>query len=179
MTHNLNWQEVGENKNLVSSSILEAYNNLANKNILVAEIDPAFMNGIQFCEHYGVLPETGANCVIVEASRGETRYHVAVVVPVGYRADLNGIVRKHLDAKKVSFANLEKVIEETGMEYGSITPFGLPNTYRILVDKKILDQEDLIIGGGKQISKIKVPTTIFKDLPNTEIIENLGVLPQK
>ena len=170
----LEWKSLDDNPNLVSDSALHAYKELNNKNVLVAEIDPAFMNGMQFCEQYEVDPSDGANCVIVEAVRGENKTYVAVVVPVGQKADLNGKVKKYLDVKRVSFANLDKVIEETGMEYGSITPFGLPNNYKVLIDSKIMNKEYLIIGGGKQISKIRVPTMIFKELKNIEVIENLS-----
>jgi prolyl-tRNA editing enzyme YbaK/EbsC (Cys-tRNA(Pro) deacylase) len=144
-----------------------------NSEIMVAEIDPAYMGGKELCEHYGVNPNEGANCVIVEAVYADHTNKVAVIVPVGYRTDLNGLVRKHLGAKKISLANLETVLAETGMEYGSITPFGLPGGYKILVDSRLMENEKIIVGGGRQVSKLLVPTSIFLEI-GAEIIENLS-----
>lgn len=66
--------------------------------ILVAEIDPAFAGGNDFCSHYGVSLDDGANCVIVEAVRGDEKTIAACVAPVNCKMDFNGIVRKTLNA---------------------------------------------------------------------------------
>jgi hypothetical protein len=42
------------------------------------------------------------------------------------RADVNRTVRKHLDVRKISFASMDEAVSRTGMEYGGITPIGLP-----------------------------------------------------
>lgn len=173
MSQLLNWIHISEGENLVSPGVVRKYKEFP-QDIFVAEIDPAFMNGMDFCNKYGVTPDEGANCIIVEAVRGDNKSKVAVVVPVGYRADLNGVVRKQLGAKKVSFANLDEVMQETDMEYGSITPYGLPDTYTILVDSRIMNKESLVIGSGRQSAKIKIPTAIFKDLSHCEIVEGLA-----
>ncbi|MDB4991983.1 MAG: proline--tRNA ligase [Parcubacteria group bacterium] len=168
----LTFEPVELHPELVSDSVFKA--SPASSGILVAEIDPQYMNGLALSEHYGGNPDDGANCVVVKGKRGEVRTFAAVLVPVGYRADLNGIVCEKLDAKKVSMAPLEEVIEETGMEYGSITPVGLPDHYRILIDSRLMQKEKILVGGGKQISKLLVPTAFFTTLPNVEVVENLA-----
>ncbi|OGG48935.1 hypothetical protein A3G63_03410 [Candidatus Kaiserbacteria bacterium RIFCSPLOWO2_12_FULL_52_8] len=173
MTAALEFKPISDNPELVSVSVLQAV--LPDSDILVAEIDPQYMNGLALSEHYGVAADDGVNCVIVRGKRGEMRTTAAVLVPVGYRADLNGIVCEKLNAKKVSMAPLEDVLQETGMEYGSITPIGLPSTWKILIDSRLMEKEKVIVGGGKQISKLLVPTEVFKTLPNVEIITNLAV----
>ena len=171
----LNFKSVLENPDLVSKPVFEFAQSLENGNeVLVAEIDPKFMGGKELCDEFGVDPKMGANCVVVEATGKDTSEFVAVVMSVGYRADLNGFVKKHLGAKRVSLAPLEKVIEKTQMEYGSITPFGLPNNWKILMDSRIFENDAIIVGGGKQISKLLVPTKIFKNIPSVEIIPDLG-----
>jgi prolyl-tRNA editing enzyme YbaK/EbsC (Cys-tRNA(Pro) deacylase) len=132
------------------------------------------MNGTALSEHYDVNLEDGANCIIVRGKRGEMRITAAVLVPVGYRADLDGLVCEKLDTKKVSMAPLEDVIAESGMEYGSITPVGLPEAWKILIDSRLVKKESIIVGGGKQISKLRVSTAFLKQLPNVEIVENLA-----
>ncbi len=143
--------------------------------IEVAEIDPAYTGSGEFTEHYGVPPELGANCVIVEAVRGDVRTLAACVVPIGTRADLNKTARKILDARRVSFAPLDEVLEKTGMEYGSITLVGLPEGWPILIDKRITEAEKIIIGGGLVKSKLRLPGKILAALPGAIVIEGLGV----
>ncbi len=175
MKTHLEFKPVHQNKSLVSDSVYKAVGE--NSEVVVAEIDPQYMNGLALSEHYDCNPEDGANCVIVKGKRGEARMTAAIILPVGYRADLNGIVCEKLGAKKVSMAPLEEVLQETGMEYGSITPVGLPLTYKILIDCRIMQKDKIIVGGGKQISKLLVPTTFLRSLPNVEVVENLSSQP--
>jgi prolyl-tRNA editing enzyme YbaK/EbsC (Cys-tRNA(Pro) deacylase) len=171
----LEFKPVIDNPELVARAVFElAKSREDGKDILTAEIDPRFMGGVELCEHYGIDPNEGANCVVIEATKGGVSDFVAVIVPVGYRADLNGFVKKHLNARRVSLAPLDKVLELTGMEYGSITPFGLPQQWKILIDALLMSKEKIVVGGGKQISKLLVPTSILKKLPGVEIIEGLS-----
>ncbi len=173
MKEHLDFQPVKDYPELVSESV---HKMASSTEILVGRIDPQYMNGTALSDHYDVNVEDGANCVIVRGKRGEIRITAAVVVPVGYRADLNGIVRGKLDAKKVSMAPLEEILQETGMEYGSITPVGLPDAYRILIDSRLMLKDRIVVGAGKQIAKLLVPTEFFKSLPNVEIVEKLANL---
>jgi prolyl-tRNA editing enzyme YbaK/EbsC (Cys-tRNA(Pro) deacylase) len=164
---------------LLPPMIIDLLNNWAGptpvEKILITEIDPDFADSAKFCEHYGVDPAAGANCVIIEAVRGGNRTFAACLVPVSCRADLNNVARKTLEARKVSFAPLEKVLAETGMEYGGITPLGLPASYPILIDSRIAELERLIIGGGYRKSKLSVPGKALAELSNALVVEGLGV----
>lgn len=171
MKEHLDFLPLASRSELVSNSVYEA---AKESSVLVGEIDPQYMNGEALSDHYDVALEDGANCIVVRGKRGETRTTAAVLVPVGSRADLNGIVREKLDAKKVSMAPLEEVIAETGMEYGSITPVGLPSAWKVLIDSRLMAKEKIIVGGGKQISKLLVPTNFLKGLPNVEVVEGLS-----
>lgn len=145
------------------------------EDIQVTEIDPEFADSAVFCRHYGVDPAAGANCVVVAAFRGGNRTFAACLVPVNCRADLNNVARKTLDARRVSFAPLEEVLQETGMEYGGITPLGLPEGYKILIDKRIAALERLIIGGGYRRSKLSLPGKALTEVPGAITVEGLGV----
>ena len=90
------------------------------------------------------------------------------------RADVNGLARRTLDARKVSFAPMEQAVAQTGMEYGAITPVGLPADWSILIDKAVADSEYVIIGGGVRKSKIVVPGNFLASLPNAQVLEGLG-----
>jgi prolyl-tRNA editing enzyme YbaK/EbsC (Cys-tRNA(Pro) deacylase) len=142
--------------------------------IWVTPVNPEYADSAKFCEHYGVDPKTGANCVIAAATKGENRTFTACLIPVNCRADLNNVARKTLGARRVSFAPLDEVLEETAMEYGGITPIGLPESYPILIDSRIAGMERLIIGGGFRKSKLSVPGKVLAELPNAVIVEGLG-----
>lgn len=172
MKEHLDFQPIKDHPELVSESVYKATESTSD--VLVGQIDPQYMNGTALSDHYDVNLEDGANCIVVRGKRGEMRMTAAVLVPVGYRADLNGLVCEKLDAKKVSMAPLEEVIQETGMEYGSITPVGLPETWKVLIDSRLMEKETIIVGGGKQISKLRVPTVFLRQQSNVEIVENLA-----
>ena len=77
-----------------------------------------------FCEKYGVSLEESANCVVIAARRGQDTTNAACMIAATTRADVNGLVRRHLGARKASFAPVADVTAATGMEYGGITPIG-------------------------------------------------------
>jgi prolyl-tRNA editing enzyme YbaK/EbsC (Cys-tRNA(Pro) deacylase) len=143
--------------------------------VLVAEIDPELADTAAFCERYGVGLDVSANCVIVETRRGEVRRMVAVVVLATTRADVNNVVRRRLDARKASFAPMDAAVAESGMEYGGITPLGLPAHWRLLVDARIVDIDVAIVGSGVRRSKLLLPGRLLARLPGAEVVEGLGV----
>jgi len=136
----------------------------------VSEIDPELADTAAFCEHYDIGLEMSANCVVVEARPAERTWHAACLVLATTRADVNGVVRKHLGARKISFAPMETAVSLTGMEYGGITPVGLPADWPILVDENMIGQDRVIIGSGIRGSKILVPTSVLASLPAAEVM---------
>ena len=131
-----------------------------------AAIDPALADTAAFCEAYDVAPENSANCVVVVGRRGgETRY-AAVMVLATMRADVNGVIRRELDVRKCSFAPMDEAVALTGMEYGGITPIGLPADWPILVDDAVVAAGDVVVGSGLRASKILLPATELLGLPN-------------
>jgi prolyl-tRNA editing enzyme YbaK/EbsC (Cys-tRNA(Pro) deacylase) len=143
MKEHLNFLPLKDNPDLVSDSVYRAA--AQSEEVLVGKIDPQYMNGVALSDHYDVNLEDGANCIVVKGKKGELRMISAVLVPVGYRADLNGLVCEKLGVKKVSMAPLEEVIEESGMEYGSITPVGLPESWKILIDSRLMEKEGITL----------------------------------
>lgn len=180
---NLSLEPAINHPDLLPPPVVELLNNWTGstpvEEILVAPIDPEFAGSAEFCEQYGVAPENGANCVIVEAVRGETHTLAACLVPVSCKADINKTAKKILDARKISFAPLEKVLLETGMEYGGVTPIGLPKDYKILIDSRIVSKDRIIVGGGYRKSKISISGKALAELPNAIVVEGLGVEIQK
>jgi len=65
---------------------------------------------------------------------------------------------------------VDSAVSLTGMEYGGITPVGLPEDWAILVDTNVIDQERVIIGSGIRGSKILAATSVLASLPNAEVL---------
>ena len=87
---------------------------------------------------------------------------------------MGSVVRKYTNSRVVSVAPLDYVLDKTQMEYGSITPIGLPDDWMILVDPLIKEQKQIIIGGGLVNAKISLPTELFLKIPNVEIVEGIA-----
>jgi prolyl-tRNA editing enzyme YbaK/EbsC (Cys-tRNA(Pro) deacylase) len=142
--------------------------------VLVAPIDPDLADTAAFCAAYAVGQHESANCVVVVGRReGETRYAACVILATT-RADVNGVVRRHLDVRKASFAPMTDAVAITGMEYGGITPIGLPKDWPLLIDARVAAVPQVIIGSGVRQSKIVLPGPALGALPNAEVITDLA-----
>jgi prolyl-tRNA editing enzyme YbaK/EbsC (Cys-tRNA(Pro) deacylase) len=163
--------------NVVNSSILVASSTktmierLDSSEVYGSAIDAGLSDTAAFCEQYQIGMEQGANCVIVEAKRAERVWHVACVVLGTDKVDVNGAVRKYLGAKKASFAAMDIATSLTVMEYGGITPVGLPADWPILIDSAVAAADWLIIGSGVRSSKLLVPGQFLGTLPNATTID--------
>jgi len=144
------------------------------QDVLVSAIDPSLSDTAAFCEAYEIAPAESANCVILEAKRGDRIWYAACLVLATTRADVNGAVRKALDARKLSFAPMDTAVTLTGMEYGGITPIGLPADWPILVDARVVATPHVIIGSGVRHSKIAIAGPALGALPGAEVIEGLA-----
>jgi prolyl-tRNA editing enzyme YbaK/EbsC (Cys-tRNA(Pro) deacylase) len=142
--------------------------------LAVAEIDPQLADTAAFCERYGVALDESANCVILAARREGRSWFAACVVLATTRADVNGLAKRHLGASKISFAAMDAAIAATGMEYGGITPVGLPADWPILIDAAAAAAERVVIGSGLRRSKIVLPGAALAALPNAMVLDGLG-----
>lgn len=140
----------------------------------VTEINPDLADTAAFCEAYGSPLEASANCVVVAGKRGGELRYAACLVLATTRADVNGAARKRLDVRKASFAPMDDAVALTGMAYGGITPFGLPDGWPILVDAAVAAAPELIVGSGVRHSKILVPGDVLTALPGAEVVDGLG-----
>ncbi len=143
--------------------------------LIYVDTDPAIADTAVFVEHHGPqLLEQSANCVVVAGKRGGESTLAGCVVLSRTRVDVNGVVRRQLGARKASFASMETAIAETGMEYGGITPVGLPKGWPLLVDSAVVDTPWVLIGSGRRRGKLIVPGKAFASLPGAVVLEGLG-----
>jgi len=142
--------------------------------LAVVAIDPAVADTAAMSEAYGLGMDTGANCVVVGGRRDGEERVAACLVRADTRADVNNVVKRTLDVRKCSFLSMERAVQETGMEYGGITPVGLPGDWRLLVDRLVLDIEVAVIGSGVRRSKLLLPGRLAGELPGAEVIEGMA-----
>jgi prolyl-tRNA editing enzyme YbaK/EbsC (Cys-tRNA(Pro) deacylase) len=148
------------------------------RQVVVAEIDPELADTAAFCSRYCVSPRKTANCVIVVVRRGGETTWAAAVVLAATRLDVNGVLRRHLGARKVSFAPMDTALEATGMEYGGITPLGLPAGWSILIDQAVAETDTVVIGSGLRRSKLWIPGHAMAALAGAEVLHGLGLAPR-
>jgi prolyl-tRNA editing enzyme YbaK/EbsC (Cys-tRNA(Pro) deacylase) len=161
---------------LLAPPVLAALRSLPGADeIQAAAIDPALSDTAAFCAEYGVAPEESVNCVVVAARRGGETTYAACMVAATTRADVNGLVRRHLGARKASFGAVDVVTSLTGMEYGGITPIGLPADWPVLVDAPVVKLDSVVIGSGIRGSKLWLPGRLLGGLPGAEVLPGLGV----
>jgi prolyl-tRNA editing enzyme YbaK/EbsC (Cys-tRNA(Pro) deacylase) len=139
--------------------------------VFAAAIDPNLADTAMFCETYGISLSQSTNCIVVEAKRADKTWHAACLIMATDMIDVNNKVRRFLDARKISFAPKDTALTLTGMEYGGITPLGLPKDWPILVDQHILSQDYVVIGGGIRASKIVVSTATLANLDNATVMD--------
>jgi prolyl-tRNA editing enzyme YbaK/EbsC (Cys-tRNA(Pro) deacylase) len=140
----------------------------------VAPIDAALADTAAFCAAYDVGLDISANCVVIAGRRGEETRYAACVVLATTRADVNGVVRRLLDARKASFAPMDDAVALTGMEYGGITPIGVPDDWALYIDARIPALPRAIVGSGIRGSKIELPGAVLAALPHAQVIEGLA-----
>lgn len=140
----------------------------------VAEIDPTLADTAAFCERYAVALDASANCVVVKGKRGGDIRFAACMVLATTRADVNGVVRRRLDVRTASFAPMDEAVALTGMEYGGITPIGVPEDWPILVDAAVAAAPEVVIGSGVRASKLFLPGRSLLALAGAELVEDLG-----
>lgn len=144
--------------------------------IVYVDTDPEWADTAVFVQHYGrELLEQSANCVVVAGKRsGETTLAACLVLSTT-RVDVNGVVRRQLGARKASFAPMDTAVGESGMEYGGITPIGLPESWPLLVDAAVVDLPWVLVGSGRRRGKLLVPGKAFAELPGAVVLDGLGV----
>lgn len=140
----------------------------------VFSCDPELADTAAFCEHYGFSTGASANAIIA-ASKAEPVKFACCIVLATCKLDVNKKVSALLETKKVSFASAEQTLELTGMQIGGVTPFGLP-AIPIFIDSMVMEQKEVIMGGGNRSTKVFLDPTELKKLPGAVVIEGLGVL---
>lgn len=139
----------------------------------VVACDPDLADTAQFCEAYGYSMDDSANAIVV-AGKSDPPVFAMCLVLADSRLDVNKVVRKRLGVRKCSFASADQTVELTGMQIGGVTPFGVPADLPLWIDARVMERDNLIIGGGSRDRKLLVPPATLAAHPNAEVVEDLA-----
>lgn len=139
------------------------------------DCDPELADTAAFCEAYDIPVERSANAILVASRKPEGHYAMCLVL-ANTRLDVNGVVRRRLGVRKVSFAPPELTVELTGQVVGGVTIFGLPENLEVWVDARVLEPDWVIIGAGSRSAKIKLDPTQLEGLEGFEVVPDLAKL---
>jgi Cys-tRNA(Pro) deacylase len=73
------------------------------------------------------------------------------------------ILRKHLGRSRITMATEDEVLAVTGYRVGTVSPFGLPNQLKVLIDSSVMLEEEISIGSGMRNMAVILKS---KDLRN-------------
>ncbi len=172
----LTWVPALQRPDLLAEPVRAALEQLPRAGeVHVVEIDPELADTAAMTEAYDLPAEASVNCVLVAGKRAGEERVAACAVRATTRADVNSTVRRLLDVRKASFWPTDRAVEASGMEYGGITPVGLPTEWRLLVDGAAAGGGPAIIGSGVRRSKLLLPGDLLAELPSAEVVDGLGV----
>jgi len=145
----------------------------AGLNYRVLDCDPTLADTAAFCEHYHFSLSQSANAIIV-AGKADPVVFACCIVLATTKLDVNKTICRLLGVKRASFASGEQTKVLTGMEIGGVTPFGIPSDIPIYIDAAVLDQAEVVMGGGNRSSKIILDPGELRRVPGARIVEGLA-----
>ncbi len=82
----------------------------------------------------------------------------------------SGAIKKHLKAKRIRFATAEELFDFTGLEPGSVPPFGDPILpFQLFVDESILLNEKIAFNAGSLTNSVVMSVQDYLALTKPEI----------
>ncbi len=112
---------------------------------------------------------------IVRSILFQIRPEVFVMVLVAGRDQVDWRkFRQLVGRSRVRMATEEEVLEVTGYRVGTVSPFGLKNQVRVMIDESVLREEEVSLGSGvRQMAIIMKSADLRKALGDAEIVSLL------
>jgi Cys-tRNA(Pro) deacylase len=86
------------------------------------------------------------------------------------------ILRKHLGRSRITMATEDEVFSVTGYRVGAVSPFGVPNQLKVLIDPSVTGEEEISIGSGIRNTAIILTSAdlrhALKDAEIVALVEN-------
>jgi prolyl-tRNA editing enzyme YbaK/EbsC (Cys-tRNA(Pro) deacylase) len=139
----------------------------------VLDCDPELADTAAFNRAYNFTPQQGANTILVASRKVEPQQFAVCVVSPSTRLDVNKAVCKAMGIKRASFADAELTAAVTGMEIGGVVCVALPASLPILIDSFVMEQPEVVMGGGNRTSKLLLDPAELLKLPGVRVVEGL------
>ena len=110
----------------------------------------------QAAEVCGNLPEQGVKVLFARAYKTKKDFSYCLIVWTGNKRVDFQLVASALQAKSIKLATPVEVKENLGIEIGALSPFGYGGSYPVVLDKALLEQEELFINPGEHNKTIKL-----------------------
>ena len=124
----------------------------------------------QAAEERNQRPEQIVRSILFQIRSGE---FLMVLVAGREQVDWKKL-RQFVGRSRVRMATEEEVLNVTGYRIGTVSPFGLKNPVRILIDESVLRQEELSLGSGsRQVAIIMKSADLRQALQEAEIVSLL------
>jgi Cys-tRNA(Pro)/Cys-tRNA(Cys) deacylase len=104
----------------------------------------------QAAQERGQRPEQVVRSIVFRLSEGE----FVMVLIAGPQQISWAALRAHLGVSRMSMASEEEVLASTGYPLGAVSPFGLPDAMRILVDESVFHEEEISLGSGVRYTTV-------------------------
>ncbi|CAN7680417.1 YbaK/EbsC family protein [Paraburkholderia sp. SIMBA_054] len=141
------------------------------RDIVVFSVTDDASDTADFSARYGFPMEDCANTIVVKYKKDGGEHLAAIVTLGSLRLDVNGAVKAALGAKRISFAQRELATEQSAMEFGGITAFGLPTNWRVLVDAGVMERGQVVMGAGIRKAKLLLAPSVLEQLDNVEVAQ--------
>jgi len=83
-------------------------------------------------------------------------------------------LRQLVKRSRIRMATEEEVLEVTGYRIGTVSPFGVRNQVKVLIDTSVLKEEEVSIGSGVRNTAIVMKSVdIQRALGDVEVVELL------
>lgn len=98
----------------------------------------------QAARERGQRPEQVVRSILFRINQGE----YAMVLMAGPNQISWKNLRHFLNQSRLTMASEEEVLQATGYPIGAVSPFGISENIRVLVDHSVLAQDEISIGSG-------------------------------
>src|SRR5262249_9566218 len=117
--------------------------------------------------------EQSANTILVASKKVDPPKYAVCVVLGTTRLDVNRKVSELLGVKRLSFADADTTVTLTGMEIGGVTAIGIDDL-PAFVDAAVMQQPQVVMGGGNRSSKILVAPSELEKIPGAVVVDGLA-----
>ncbi len=112
----------------------------------------------QAAQERGQRPGQVVRSIVFRISEGK----FVMVLAAGAQQISWQALREYLQINRMTMASPQEILVHTGFQTGAVSPFGLPETIRLLADENIFREEEISIGSGVRYTTIIMRSEDFK-----------------